>query len=62
MNKNIDYTPNIEVVRRAKEWTVMFGIGNQFFELYYGGTKAEANWMAKMLKKAFKNASFIADK
>lgn len=46
-------TPIIEVVRRAGEWTVQFGIGNQFFELYYSGTKAEANWMAKMLKKAF---------
>lgn len=60
MNK--DYTPNIEVVRRHKEWTVQFGIGNQFFELYYGGTKAEANWMAKMLKNAFKKCFIIHDK
>lgn len=49
-------TPSIEVVKRAKEWTVQFGIGNQFFELYYSGTKAEANWMAKMLKQAFSRA------
>lgn len=53
---NSYYTPHIEVIKRGKEWSVQFGIGNQFFDLYYQGTKAEANWMAKMLKKAFKNA------
>lgn len=53
---NSFYTPHVEVIKRGKEWTVAFGIGNQFFSLYYQGTKAEANWMAKMLKTAFKYA------
>lgn len=47
-------TPKIEVLKRGKEWKVEFWVGNQGFTLEYGGTKAEATWMAKMLKIAFK--------
>lgn len=44
---------NVEKIRG--EWKVVFGFGNQSFELAYGGTKSEANWMAKMLRICFKN-------
>lgn len=37
------------------EYRVVFGFGNQFFTLEYVGTKTEAKWMAKMLKKCFEN-------
>lgn len=47
--------PIINVEKRGREYKVDFWIGNQGFELSYGGTKAEANWMAKMLRNAFKN-------
>jgi len=43
----------IEVVKLAGEWVVEFGFGVQAFTLRYGGTKAEATWMAKMLRKCF---------
>lgn len=46
-------SPKIEVVQIRKEWKVEFSIGNQTFELAYGGTKSEANWMKRMLEKAF---------
>lgn len=45
----------IEVCKMHGEWKVLFGFGNQTFELKYGGTKAEATWMAQMLKKCFAN-------
>ena len=45
----------IEVLKRNKEWVVEFSFGNQFFTLQYGGTKAEATWMARMLNKCFQN-------
>lgn len=45
----------VEVLKIRNRWVVEFGFGNQFFELSYGGTKAEANWMAKMLRGCFRN-------
>lgn len=45
----------IEILKIRGEWKVQFSYGNQFFTLEYGGTKAEATWMAKMLKKCFRN-------
>ena len=45
---------NIEVERQGGEWEVVFNYGNQYFTLRYGGTKAEAMWMAKMLRTCFK--------
>ena len=39
----------------AQGWTCEFWIGKQGFRLHYGGTKAEAKWMAKQLKIAFAN-------
>ena len=46
---------HIEIMKMGKEYKVNFGFGNQFFTLEYGGTKAEATWMAKMIKKCFRN-------
>lgn len=43
----------IRVEKRGKEFVVVFGFGVQSFELAYGGTKSEAQWMAKMLRYAF---------
>ena len=39
------------------DWKVEFNIGNQYFTLLHieGTTKEEAEWTAKMLKKAFNN-------
>jgi hypothetical protein len=48
-------TITIKVLKRHKEWVVEFSYGVQFFTLQYGGTKAEAEWMAKMLRKCFKS-------
>ena len=45
----------IEVLKRNNEWVVEFSFGNQFFTLQYGGTKAEAQWMARMLTKCCTN-------
>lgn len=45
----------IEVLKIGGEWKVEFSFGNQFFLLSYGGTKAEAEWMGKMLRKCFVN-------
>ena len=45
----------IEVVKISGEWLVKFHIGHQSFILKYGGTKTKANWMRKMLIKAFNN-------
>ena len=45
----------IKVVKIGGEWLVEFSSGNQYFELRYGGTKTEALWMSKMLRKCFKN-------
>ncbi len=50
---------NIEVVKKDGQWKVEFSFENQsftqFFTLEYGGTKTEAIWMSKMLKKCFAN-------
>lgn len=54
--------PIINVVKRGKEWRVEFWIGNQGFELAYGGTKAEATWMMRMLKQAFKSITLEYEK
>jgi hypothetical protein len=45
---------DIKVIKIGGEWKVEFSYGNQFFTLEYGGTKAEATWMAKMLRQCFK--------
>jgi hypothetical protein len=45
----------IKVLKVGKKWKVQFSYGNQFFTLEYRGTKAEATWMASMLRKCFKN-------
>ena len=51
--------PEIKVLKIGREWKVEFWIAQQGFQLAYGGTKAEANWMAKMLKNAFSRISPI---
>ncbi len=43
------------ITKIGKKHGVGFWIGNQGFILDYKGTKSEAKWMAKMLKKALKN-------
>lgn len=43
----------IEVVKIRGEWKVEFSFDNQFFTLEYGGTKLEAEWSAKMLRRCF---------
>ncbi len=52
--------PETKIEKRGGKWVVIFTIGVQTFELAYGGTKAEANWMKKMLDNAFKNISHIS--
>lgn len=47
--------PEIKVIKKGEEYTVEFWVGNQGFELSYRGPKIEADWMARMLKKAFGN-------
>lgn len=41
----------VTVFKDVKEWKVGFNFNHQYFTLDYGGTKAEATWMAKMLRK-----------
>ena len=51
-------TIKIDVLKIMGRWTVQFGYGVQMFTLQTigkGGTKAEAEWMADMLKKMFSN-------
>lgn len=43
----------VKILKIGGEWKVQFSYGNQFFTLEYGGSKAEAEWMAKQLKKCF---------
>lgn len=45
----------VEVVRIGGKWEVEFSFGVQSFTLKYGGTKAEATWMANMLRKCFRS-------
>lgn len=46
----------IEVLKIGGEWKVEFSFNNQFFVVDYNcETKAEAQWMARMLKKCFKS-------
>ena len=48
----------IEVLKIGGKWTVQFGYGVQSFTLQTigkGSTKAEAEWMADMLRKMFSN-------
>lgn len=45
----------IEVIRIGGQWKVQFSFGVQFFTLEYGGTKAEATWMARMLRNCLKS-------
>ena len=55
--------PKIKVEKYRGNWAVVFQIGNQGFHLEsLGGTKAEANWQAKMLKIAFSNITPIKKK
>lgn len=47
--------PAVSVAECLRSWTVKFTIGNQSFRLAHVETKMEAQWYAKMLRKAFKN-------
>lgn len=49
------YPLKITVEKRSKKYYPDFSIGVQTFELGSGMIKAEAEWFAKMLRKAFCN-------
>ena len=46
---------NIEIKKIGRLYKIYFGFGVQSFELAYSGSKKDAEWMAKMLKRCFLN-------